>query len=107
VADMVAPDVVQALGYGSMTHDGGIEDRAYPLLFGRHLKVLRVKAGLSQEQLAERAGMHRTTIGRLERGQSGLSLDRLPDLAAALEVEPRDLIPPGSDSQAPGQELLP
>jgi transcriptional regulator with XRE-family HTH domain len=79
-----------------MAHDEFHDGRPYPLRFGRHLHRLRIKVGLSQEQLAQAAGMHRTTIGRLERGQSGMSVERLPDLAAALGLEPRDLIPPGA-----------
>jgi len=62
--------------------------------FGLHLKLARVKAGLTQEQLAERAGLHRTFVGLLERGESGLSVERLVDLAEALDVEPAELLPP-------------
>jgi transcriptional regulator with XRE-family HTH domain len=69
-------------------------NEAYLAQLGHHLKVLRVKAGLTQEQLAERAGLHRTFIGRLERGESGINVERLPDLAGALGVEPSELIPP-------------
>jgi transcriptional regulator with XRE-family HTH domain len=69
------------------------EGRIYLTQFGLHLKQLRVKAGLTQEQLADRAGMHRTFVGRLERGQSSLRVERLFDLAAALGVELADLLP--------------
>jgi transcriptional regulator with XRE-family HTH domain len=69
------------------------ENRRYLQQFGLHLKLLRVKRGLTQEQLAERAGMHRTFIGRLERGQSGINVERLADLAAGLGVDPADLLP--------------
>ena len=64
--------------------------------FGRRLKLLRISRGLTQGQLAARAGMHRTFIGNLERAQRGVNVDRLPDLAAALGLEPRELIPRGS-----------
>jgi transcriptional regulator with XRE-family HTH domain len=72
------------------------QDRTYLQRFGLNLKVLRVKSGLSQEELAGRAGLHRTFIGLLERGQSGVSIERLPDLAEALGVEPAELLPPWS-----------
>ena len=62
--------------------------------FGLRLKLARVMAHLTQEQLAERARMHRTFIGLLERGESGINIERLPDLASALGVEPADLLPP-------------
>jgi transcriptional regulator with XRE-family HTH domain len=42
--------------------------------------------GLSQEQLAERAGLHRTYVSSVERGQRNVGLDNILDLAAALEV---------------------
>ena len=57
------------------------QDRTHLQRFGVHLKLLRVKAGLSQEELAGRAGLHRPFVGLLERGQSGVSIERLPDLA--------------------------
>ncbi len=60
--------------------------------FGRRLKLLRISRGLTQGQLAARAGMHRTFLGNLERAQRGMNVDRLPDLAAALGLEPRELI---------------
>jgi transcriptional regulator with XRE-family HTH domain len=69
------------------------ESREFVCRFGLGLKLLRVKRGLTQEQLAEAAGMHRTFIGCLERGERGVNVDRLPDLARALGVEEHELIP--------------
>jgi transcriptional regulator with XRE-family HTH domain len=80
----------------SLTTDPHDLDRTYLQQFGLHLKLLRVKCGLSQEQVAERAGMHRTFVGLLERGESGISVERLPDLAEALDVAPAELLPPSS-----------
>lgn len=54
--------------------------------FGARVRELRLARGLSQEQLAERAGLHRTYISSLERGQRNVGLDNILDLAAALEV---------------------
>ena len=76
------------------TTDHQEPEATYLQQLGRSLKLHRVKAGLTQEQLADRAGMHRTFIGLVERGESGLSVERLVDLAAALSVEPADLLPP-------------
>jgi transcriptional regulator with XRE-family HTH domain len=42
--------------------------QAASVVFGRRLRELRAEHGLSQDQLAERTGMHPTAIGRLERG---------------------------------------
>jgi len=71
-------------------------NRTYLQQFGLRLKLLRVKAGLTQEELAEAACMHRTFIGLLERGESGVSVERLPDLAEALGAEPGELLPPST-----------
>lgn len=59
--------------------------------FGKRVRVLRVTRGLSQEQLAELAGLHRTYVSSLERGQRNVGLDNVRALAAALDVEPSAL----------------
>ena len=54
---------------------------------GKRLRELRLQAGISsQEALAHRAGMHRTYIGRLERGESGVTVDTLATILAAMDV---------------------
>jgi transcriptional regulator with XRE-family HTH domain len=47
---------------------------------------------LSQEQLADRAGLHRTYVGHVERGEVNLTVYRLLRLAAALDVDPAELV---------------
>jgi transcriptional regulator with XRE-family HTH domain len=69
-------------------------ERTYLQELGLRLKLQRVKAGLTQEQLADRASLHRTFVGLVERGESGLSVERLVDMAEALGVEPAELLPP-------------
>jgi transcriptional regulator with XRE-family HTH domain len=54
--------------------------------FAPRLKSLRRQAGLSQEELAKRVGVHTTHIGRYERGNSRPSADALARLADALGV---------------------
>jgi transcriptional regulator with XRE-family HTH domain len=88
----VVTPYVRGISRASTDHQG--PEATYLQKFGLSLKLQRVKAGLTQEQLADRAGMHRTFIGLVERGESGLSIERLVDLAAALDVEPADLLPP-------------
>jgi len=60
--------------------------------FGENLVCCRKQAGLSQEELGERANLHRTAIGLLERGARVPRIDTLVKLAAALEVPPCDLL---------------
>jgi transcriptional regulator with XRE-family HTH domain len=52
-----------------------------------NLKKLRIKQGLSQEALAERADFHRTYVSQLERMVTNISLDGIERLAIALEVD--------------------
>jgi DNA-binding XRE family transcriptional regulator len=57
---------------------------------GENLKRERVLAGLSQEQLARRASLHRTAIGFLEQGQRTPGATTLIQLAGALSISPAD-----------------
>ena len=56
------------------------------------IKSLRTGLGLSQEELAHRAGLNRTFIGRLEVAQTQPSLTVLFQLANALEVDAAELV---------------
>jgi transcriptional regulator with XRE-family HTH domain len=57
-----------------------------------NLFIIRRRAGLSQEQLADLAGLHRTEIGNLERGVRLARIDTVVKLAGALEIAPGDLL---------------
>jgi transcriptional regulator with XRE-family HTH domain len=54
--------------------------------FSELLRELRQHAALSQEALAEKAGLHRTYISQLERGIKSPTLDVIAALSPALEV---------------------
>lgn len=61
--------------------------------FGEAVRARRQELGLSQEQLAERSGLHRTYVGSLERGERNVALLNLYELAAALDMPIGDLLP--------------
>jgi CheY-like chemotaxis protein/DNA-binding XRE family transcriptional regulator len=54
--------------------------------FGASVRVWRDRLGVSQEELAERAGLHRTYISDVERGARNVSLESIEKLARALEI---------------------
>lgn len=61
--------------------------------FGNRLREVRQAAGVSQERLAELAGLHRTYVSSVERGLRNISLVNIEKLARALEVSLAELMP--------------
>ena len=59
--------------------------------FGKRLRELREERSLSQEQLADLAGLHRNYIGNIERGENGIGIDNIMLLARTLKVKPATL----------------
>jgi transcriptional regulator with XRE-family HTH domain len=60
--------------------------------FGLAVRARRQGLGLSQEELAARADLHRTYVGDIERGRRNVSLNNIRRLAAALGCSPSDLL---------------
>ena len=52
--------------------------------FGQKVREERTKLGLSQEELAGRAGVHRTYIGMIERAEKNITLENIEKIAKAL-----------------------
>lgn len=60
-------------------------------LFGERLRELRTERGLSQERLAELAGVDRNYIGQIERAERNVALVNIVRIAKALGIEPAEL----------------
>jgi len=61
-------------------------------LFGKRVRELRATKNMSQEALADEAGLHRTYMGSVERGERNISLENIVRIARALRVPPRELL---------------
>ena len=59
--------------------------------FGKRIRQLRLARDLTQEALAERAGLHPTYIGGIERGERNVGFDNLLKIARALGEHPANL----------------
>ena len=60
--------------------------------FGSKVKKLRKAKNWSQEELAEKAGLHRTYIGSIERSERNISLINIERIARAMGKRPSDLM---------------
>lgn len=60
--------------------------------FGERVREERQKKSMSQEDLAERAGLHRTYIGMVERAEKNITLKNIQKIAFALEIKAGELI---------------
>ena len=63
-------------------------------IFAANVRRKRLELGLSQEELAEYAGVHRTYIGMLERGEKNVTIYNIERLSIALDVTPAYLLTP-------------
>lgn len=61
------------------------------MAFGQRVQELRKERNLSQEQLADLTGVHRTYIGMVERAEKNITLRNIKKIAKALDVNIKDL----------------
>lgn len=60
--------------------------------FGKKVRDERLKRNLSQEELAARAGVHRTYIGMIERAEKNITLENIEKIAKALKMPIDELV---------------
>lgn len=65
---------------------------------GDRVREVRAERGLSQEQVGERADLHRNEIGVIERGETNISFVNLLRICRALEITPSELLEPFASS---------
>ncbi|MBA7495577.1 hypothetical protein ES702_06164 [subsurface metagenome] len=70
-------------------------DRNILISFGIKVRELRKKKGMSQEDLAHRADLHRTYIGMIERAEKNITLVNISKISTALDVSIRSLFNEG------------
>lgn len=68
------------------------QSSALVAIFAANVRRKRRALGLSQEELAEMAGVHRTYIGMLERAEKNVTIYNIERIAKALGVEPATLL---------------
>jgi transcriptional regulator with XRE-family HTH domain len=70
-----------------------MRDGDYMKRLAARLREARIAKGLSQEELAADAGLHRTHVSLIERNRRSVRVETLVRLARALDVEPASLLP--------------
>lgn len=61
--------------------------------FGNNIKKARIKAGFTQQQVADKAGMHVNYYARIERGEENPSYDTLEKIMKALGIKSKEVMP--------------
>ena len=69
-------------------------------IFGKNVRKYRNQLNISQEELAYRAGLHRTYIGMIERAEKNITLINIEKIAKALNVKMENLVTDEPDSKA-------
>lgn len=60
-------------------------------LVGIKIRTIRTSLNLSQEDFAEKVGLHRTYIGQIERAEKNITLKNINKICYALKIDPKDL----------------
>lgn len=62
------------------------------ITFGKRIREVRKSKGISQERLAEMAGIDRSYMGNIERGEKNITLKKAYEICDALDVEIQNLV---------------
>lgn len=62
------------------------------IAFGKRVRKVRRNKGISQEKLAELAGIDRSYMGKIERGEKNITLKKAYEICDALNIEIQDLV---------------
>ncbi|WP_201579496.1 helix-turn-helix transcriptional regulator [Psychrobacter sp. Pi2-52] len=62
------------------------------IAFGKRVREMRKSKGISQERLAEMAGIDRSYMGNIERGEKNVTLKKAYEICDALEIEIQNLV---------------
>lgn len=82
-----------------MTNEADMEELAVAI--GKNIREKRRADGLSQDRFALVAGIDRSYMGKIERGEVGITLEKLYRIAEALQCEPTTLLPEISSIRLP------
>ena len=62
------------------------------LRFAKNIRKAREELGMSQEDMAEACGLHRTYVGSVERGERNISIDNMEVMAMAVKLKLTNLL---------------
>jgi transcriptional regulator with XRE-family HTH domain len=69
-----------------------ISGETFLINLGSHIRQIRERKNLSQQNLADICDLPKTTIGRIERAEMNTTIKTLVKIANALEMQPKDLL---------------
>ena len=69
-----------------------VSEDAFLINLGIHIRQIRERKNLSQQNLADVCNLPKSTIGRIERNEVNTTIRTLVKIANALEIEPRELL---------------
>jgi DNA-binding XRE family transcriptional regulator len=92
--DQSSVDLSTEIAHAAMHMSNPSSKHLARTLFSQNLRATRLKKEISQEQLAELAGFHRTYVSQVERCVTNVSLDNAERLAVALNTELWEMLRP-------------